>query len=60
MDAAGKDTAGADEGVPVGQAGCVAGKLERCSSALRLTLFSMLQIFPLPAENPHTLRPCVA
>ncbi len=37
MDAAGEDTAVADEGVSVGQAGCVAGKLERRSSALHLT-----------------------
>jgi hypothetical protein len=40
MDAAGEDTAVADEGVSVGQAGCVAGKPDRSSSALCLLLHS--------------------
>ena len=37
MDAAGEDTAVADEGVSVEQAGCVAGKPDRRSPALHLT-----------------------
>jgi hypothetical protein len=36
MDAAGEDTAVTDEGVFVGQAGCVAGKPARRSSALHV------------------------
>jgi hypothetical protein len=38
MDAAGEDNTVADEGVSVGQAGCISGKPRRPSSALCLKL----------------------